>query len=223
MNCLTKKKAEEVAKALQSSIIKITNVKGRNSNIKYERTYRAIPLNNPQVAKESNEAKLIEYLTMVVNGNFPAAKLDALYEKALVVKEINGQAIDFLELFNNDVDTLVQDWTDDELQSYYDSYLEKAGVVALYKSPETTTKAKESVEDVSFVDEAPAKTSSKKVEVIDDFDFAEEAKKEAASVAVAEKSEEEFDYNASDLETSNILEDEDFNEDDFELLDGDDL
>lgn len=216
-------KAEEVAKALQSSIIKITNVKGRNSNIKYERTYRAIPLNNPQVAKESNEAKLIEYLTMVVNGNFPAAKLDALYEKAPVVKEINGQAIDFLELFNNDVDTLVQDWTDDELQSYYDSYLEKAGVVALYKSPETTTKAKESVEDVSFVDEAPAKTSSKKVEVIDDFDFAEEAKKEAASVAVAEKSEEEFDYNASDLETSNILEDEDFNEDDFELLDGDDL
>lgn len=215
-------KAEEVAKALQSSIIKITNVKGRSSNIKYERTYRAIPLSNPQVAKESNETKAIDFLTKVVNGNFPAAKLDALYEKAPVIKEINGQTLDFLELFNNEVDTLVQDWTDEELQSYYDSYLEKAGVVALYKSPETTSKATESVEDVSF-DETPARTSSRKVEVVDDFDFAEEAKKEAASVAVAEKSEEDFDYSTSDLETSNILEDEDFAEDDFELLDGDDL
>jgi len=211
-------KAEEVAKALQASIIKITNEKGRSSNIKYERAYKAIPLTNPQVAKESNEAKLIEYLTMVVNGSFPAAKLDSLYEKAPIVKEINGQAIDFLDLFNKEVDSLVQDWTDDELQKYYDSYLEKSGVKALYKSTEAVE------EEVEFENtaNAPAKTA-KKVEVVDDFDFAEEAKKEASAVAVAEKSEEEFDYNASDLEDSNILEDADFEEEDFELLDGDDL
>lgn len=204
--------AAEVAKYLQSSIIKVSNVAGRNPGIPYEKAFRAIPLNNQMVAKESGEQKLLTYVSQVINGTFPQAKLAALFEKYPEIQTINNQVIDFLDLFNVEVDNLVSDWTDEELQNYYNTYLEKQGVVNQYKSekPEETVVFKETTTKAASIDE--------------DDEFAETVSTKAKSAtAVAEKSEDEFDYQASDLEESSILNDEDFQDDDFAIEDGDDL
>ena len=117
-----------------------------------------------------------------------------------------------------EVDNLVSDWTDDELQAYMDSYLEKQGVVNKYKSekvveekvtfkePVKATKA--IAEDDDF--EVPSTTSTATAVVEDDFELPSD-----------EKSEESFDYSTSDLEESPILSDSDFSDDDFEMEDGD--
>ena len=206
--------AAEVAKYLQNSIIKVSNVAGRNPGIPYEKAFKAIPVANNMVAKESGEQKLLTYVSQVVNGTFPKEKLDALFTKYPEVQTINNQTIDFLDLFNSEVDNLVSDWTEEELQSYYDSFLEKQGVVNKYKSEKSSTEEK-----VSF------KSSPKAAAVEDEEDeFADVAPAKAKSTtAVAEKSEDEFDYATSDLEESSILDDADFSEDDFELEDGEDL
>ena len=204
--------AIEVAKYLQNSIIKVSNVAGRNPGIPYEKAFRAIPLSNQMVAKESGEQKLITYLSQVINGTFPQAKLSALYEKYPEIQTINNQVIDFLDLFNAEVDNLVSDWTDEELQNYYNTFLEKQGVVNQYKS-------EKSEEAVSFKE--PAKVSAP-VDEEDEFADAAPSKSKAAT-AVAEKSEEEFDYETSDLEESSILDDEDFQDDDFSIEEGDEL
>lgn len=203
--------AEVIAQYLQNSIIKINNVTARNPGIPYEKNFRAIPMSNQMVAKESGEQKLIECVSKVINGTYPAAKLDMLFAKYPEIKAINNQVIDFLELFNSEVDNLVVDWTDAELQEYYDSYLEKQGVVNTYKSekPEET---------VSF---------NKPSTVSTDFDFEVETAKEIAAntskTAVAEKSEDEFDFSTTDLEESSILNDEEFQDEDFMMEDGDEL
>jgi hypothetical protein len=113
-------------------------------------------------------------------------------------------------LFNSEVDNLVSDWTDEELQSYYNTYLEKAGVVAQYKSekPEETVAFKE-----------PAKKAAKVVDEEED-EFADTT---STATATIEKSEDEFDYATSDLEESSILDDSEFADEDFEIGDGDEL
>lgn len=202
--------AQEVAKYLQGSVLKISNVAGRNPGIPYEKAFKAIPLTNQMVAKDSGEQKIITYVSQVINGTFPKAKLDALFEKYPEIQTINNQVIDFLELFNSEVDNLVSDWTDDELQSYYNTYLEKAGVVAQYKSekPEETVAFKE-----------PAKKAAKVVDEEED-EFADTT---STATATIEKSEDEFDYATSDLEESSILDDSEFADEDFEIGDGDEL
>ena len=201
--------AQEVAKYLQGSVLKISNVAGRNPGIPYEKAFKAIPLTNQMVAKDSGEQKIITYVSQVINGTFPKAKLDALFEKYPEVQTINNQVIDFLELFNSEVDNLVSDWTDEELQSYYNTYLEKAGVIAQYKSekPEETVSFKE-----------PAKKAAKVVDEEDEF-----ADTTSTATATIEKSEDEFDYATSDLEESSILDDSEFADEDFEIGDGDEL
>ena len=204
--------AGEIAKFLQHSVLKITNIPARNTSIPYEKSFRAIPLNNVQVAKDSGEQKIINYLSQVVNGSFPKEKLNALFTKIPEIQAINNQVIDYLDLFNAEVDGIVKDWTDEELQSYYDSYLEKQGVVNNYKS-EDSTKA---------VQEVVVKETAKKSTVVqeanwDDIDSIDADTTTATATAVAEKSEEDFDYNTSDLEESSILEDTDFEEDDFAI------
>jgi hypothetical protein len=204
--------AGEIAKYLQGSIIKISNITARNKGIPYEKSFKAIPLTNGMVAKESGEGKLLTYVSQVVNGTFPQNKLSALFDKYPEIQTINNQVIDFLELFNSEVDNLVSDWTDEELQSYYNTFLEKQGVVNQYKSDK-------SEETVSFTSN---KSSVASVDEDDEFADVAPAKAQTAT-ATAEKSEDEFDYATSDLEESSILEDEDFAEDDFEIEDGEEL
>lgn len=202
--------AEEIAKYLQSSIIKITNTPARSPGIPYEKSLKAIPMKNEMVAKESKEQKFITVVSQVVNGVYDQDKLPALFEKYPAIQEIHNQTLDFLELFNNEVDNLVVDWTEKELSEYYEKYTGKQAVVDKYKSEET----------VSFKEDNKPAFSDSDLD-IDDGDI--EAATSKSSVAVAEKSEEEFDYSTSDLEESSILEDEDFSEDDFGLGVEDDL
>ena len=201
--------AQEVAKYLQGSVLKISNVAGRNPGIPYEKAFKAIPLTNQMVAKDSGEQKIITYVSQVINGTFPKAKLDALFEKYPEIQTINNQVIDFLELFNSEVDNLVSDWTDEELQNYYNTYLEKAGVIAQYKSERPE-------EPVTFKE--PAKKAAKVVDEEDEF-----ADTTSTATATIEKSEDEFDYATSDLEESSILDDSEFADEDFEIGDGDEL
>lgn len=199
--------AQAVAEYLQKSIIKISNVAGRNPGIPYEKAFRAISISNQLVAKESGEQKLLHYVSQVINDTFPAAKLSALFEKYPEIQAINNQVIDYLQLFNTEVDSLVSDWTEDELQGYVNTFLEKQGVVNQYKSEKPE-------EAVSFKESAPSTE-------VDEFEAAPASAKSVT--AVAEKSEDEFDYSTSDLEESSILDDDEFQDDDFALEDGDEL
>ena len=205
--------AEMTAKYLQNSMIKITNVKG-NGDISYERTFRVIPLSNTQVAKDSGEAKLLAAVSFAVNHP-TSEKARDLIGKHQVIADINNQVVDYLDLFNNEVDSLVVDYTDKELQEFYDLYLSKQGVVDAYKTPDTPAQQ----ETVSF--KQPAQT-----EVIDDFNFEEETAKNVAqttATATTTKApaEEDFDYSTGDLESSPALEDDPFDDDDFAIADGD--
>ena len=205
--------AEMTAKYLQNSMIKITNVKG-NGDISYERTFRVIPLSNTQVAKDSGEAKLLAAVSFAVNHP-TSEKARDLIGKHQVIADINNQVVDYLDLFNNEVDSIVVDYTDEELQEFYDLYLSKQGVVDAYKTPDAPAQQ----ETVSF--KQPAQT-----EVIDDFDFEEETAKNVAQTTATTTTtkapaEEDFDYSTGDLESSPALEDDPFDDDDFAIADGD--
>ena len=54
------------------------NLSVNDSKLSTEKT-KAIPLTNQMVAKDSGEQKIITYVSQVINGTFPKAKLDALF------------------------------------------------------------------------------------------------------------------------------------------------
>lgn len=189
---------ETAVKYLANSVIKITNVEGRTKDIKYEKTYRVIPISNQQVAKESNEQKVISHVAKLANNMFPKEKLPDLFAKYPEIQDINNQIIEYLELFNNEVSSIVNDWTDEQLQAYYNSYVEQQTVVDTYKTQTDT----------------PAETTTLE---FDDFEGGSDS---STNTSV---DEEEFDFSSSDLEESSILDDTDFNEDDFELDEDEDL
>ena len=207
--------AAEIAKYLQSSVIKISCIEPKSPNLPHEKTYKVIPLNNLQVAKDSGEQKFLSILAQVVNGVFPADKLDDLYAKSADMKAICTQTIDYLTLFNSEIDTIATDWTDEELQEYYNAFLEKQGVVSTYATQATVKEQ----ETVTFTEPEPVFTS------LDEFNSTDDdldTVASSASVATATAtSEDDFDYDTSDLEESAML--DEFDEDDFGLEDGEEL
>lgn len=125
---------QHVSEYISNSIIEITNVKGKSSSIPYQKSFRVIPITNALIGQTSGETKLIKALCKLLNGGFAPEQLDTLYEKAPVLREINNQVIDYLALYNDNVDSLVEGWTEEELQKYYNEFVARAAQIEKYKA-----------------------------------------------------------------------------------------
>ena len=148
------------------------------------------------------------------------SKLDSFYEKYPDLKNINNQISDYLTLFNDNVDSLVMDWNEDELQKYYEEFLKRQKVNDEYK--EYNDEAHPQNEEVSFktrvnedddedfgMSSAPAKAPSRKPVAV-----------AAVKEDVAALPKKTFD--TSDLEESSVLSDMNFSDEDFDI-DEDDM
>ena len=174
---------EKASEYIRKSIIKISTIQGKISET--EKIYKVIPFTNTLIAKDSGEYEEIKILSRIVDGTFPKDKLEAAFKKYPKIHAAYNQSIDYLDLFNTEVDTIIPEWTDDELEEYYNVFLEKQGVVDQYKSPEVVSTPVE--EDVDFKDSVE-------------------------TVSTPDTSEAEYDYSTSDLEESSILNDDEFSD-----------
>lgn len=222
-----------VLDALKKTVVKITNVDSNNS-CKYIRKYTFINAAQPNVAELSEEHKEVNYLIKLINDEIPAEKLDALYGKYPVLKEINNQITDYLSMFNTEVDSLALDWSEEELQKYYDGFIKRQTQTDKYKdvnakaasADEDDEVYPETDEDVKFdedeyVEGDVVQENAPEGDVDFDDEFSEPAPKEAKKSPA--KKEADYNYDTADLESPNLkMDDEDFSEDDFNIDDDED-
>ena len=224
---------EMVAEYISNSIIKITNEKSKTPSIPYQKSYRIIPNTNELIGQASNENKLIRTLCKLLAGKVAPDKLDELYQKAPILQEINNQVIDFLELFNDNVDSLTESWEEDELQKYYDDFVARAAQIEKYKAVNERSEESEDeeeeevVEFESSLDDAEDDDSLNSVDLDEEdieVDVVEEvkeepvkAKKASKKVAVAAGDLSSDDFSTDDLETSSSVETAEFEEEDFAM------
>ena len=142
---------QHVSDYISSSIIEITNVKGKSSSIPYQKSFRVIPITNALIGQTSGETKLIRALCKLLNDGFAPEDLDTLYKKAPILSEINNQVIDYLALYDDNVDSLVESWTDEELQKYYNEYVARAAQIEKYKAVNEQAVEEAEEEEISFV------------------------------------------------------------------------
>lgn len=222
---------QHVSDYISSSIIEITNVKGKSSSIPYQKSFRVIPITNALIGQTSGETKLIKALCKLLNDGFSPEDLDTLYKKAPILSEINNQVIDYLALYDDNVDSLVESWTDEELQKYYNEYVARAAQIEKYKAVNEQAVEEAEEEEISFVgslddaeeDDALNSINTSVVdeieddeEVIDeDDDFEDESEvaeveeapakvKKPAKVAVAAGSVSDDNFDMSDLEETSV-------------------
>ena len=197
-----------IAKYLATSVIMISNEETKKA-VKYERSYKVIPSTAEAVAATSGEHKEIEMLCNLLAGRVDASKLDALYAKYPVLKEINNQVVDYISLFNAEVDTLVSDWVDSELQEHYNKYVEAQTQVDQYKDVNTVAQANaQQAQTVQFTQPARQAAPATATAVME----------APAATAV----EEDYDYSTTDIESTSIVDDEDF-ADEFAMSDDDEF
>lgn len=232
----------EVQKYLQHSIIRVTNEAGKaGTGIEYQKSFTIFPVSTPNIAKDSGETELISRLCQLLSGEINPAKFDAFFKKYPQLQAINNQVTDFLTLFNNEVDSLITEWTDEELQKYYNSFVDKQAQIQKYKDVNENNRAAEE-EEVNFVsqdDPEPAKAikvevdeddfATDEITLSDDEDFGFEApsteakkapKKELVGAVASSKSASastSSDFNTADLEESSVLDEiDDLDDSDFE-------
>lgn len=206
---------QQVANYISHSIIKVSNVAAKSPAIPYQKAFRVIPVTNNLIGQLSGEAGAIRVLCKLLAGEYAPAQFDKVYAKYPELREINNQVIDYLQLYNDNIDSLVEDYTDEELQEYYDAYVAKQDQIEKYKKVNEEARAHEEDEEVSF------RTNSTDDEEDIDLGFAEAtpAPKKAATPVKATKApvvEEEFSDDIDEIDDT-IEDDEDFlGEDDVE-------
>ena len=144
---------ELVAKYISHSIIKVSNVKAKSSAIPYQKAFRVIPTTNTLIGQQSGETNAIRVLCKLLAGEYKPEQYDKVYAKYPQLKEINNQVIDFLQLYNDNVDSLTEPWEEDELRKYYDSFVAKQGQIEKYKAVNEPTEEEEEVSFASNIDE----------------------------------------------------------------------
>jgi len=163
----------QVMEQLQKTIIKVSANKTEKKNLPYERTYSFIPFSNQNIGAESDQYK---YITQ--------------YNR---VKKVHNDVVDFITLFDSEVDGLCKDWTDEELLKYVNvdstrsAKIEEAvnNGATPAQAPSTpkeeqvvTTKEPEMIDDdVEFddeefgdIDDEPKETTSAVQESFEDID-----------------------------------------------------
>ena len=130
---------EEVARYISHSIIKVSNVKSKTPAIPYQKSFRVVPTSNELIGATSGEQAAIKVLCKLLAGEYSLEQIDKAYKKYPNLQEINNQVIDFLQLFNDNVDSLSEDWTEDELKKYYDEFVARQAQIEKYKAVNETS------------------------------------------------------------------------------------
>jgi hypothetical protein len=177
----------------KTNIIKVTAVESKSPRVPYEREYSFIPFTNKNIGNKSGEYDAI------IN-----------YEKD---EELKKDAVEFLSLFEVEVDNFVKDWTDEELTKYLiDDKHRKDNVEAYIKGEE----AHKVVEEQKIV---PKATEEQKVVPKDNVPQTiasiMSAEPEAPQSTVVQKSEvsiseEDITFDSAD---DDFIDDDDFSED----------
>ena len=142
---------QKVADYVSHSIIKIANVAAKSPAIPYQKSFDIIPVTHKLIGAESGEQSAIRVLCKLLAGEYRPEQYDKIYAKYPALQEINNQVIDFLELYNDNVDSLVEPWNDEELQKYYNAFLAKQNQIEEYKKVNEAQRASEESEEVAFV------------------------------------------------------------------------
>ena len=134
---------EEVLKRLPNTVIKVHGVakQGFDAALK---EYSFFPFENPTVASAS-----------------PAGEREAIlgYKDN---QEIQNKICEFLDLFNVEIDSMFNDWTEKELQEYYNSAI-GADLKAPIQAPKEAPEEVEEVEEIVEQPSKPAKQATKPV------------------------------------------------------------
>lgn len=156
---------DEVLKRLSKTIIKVHGVSktGFSAALK---EYSFFPFDNPTVAKGSPEGEREAILGYMDN------------------QEIQNKICEFLDLFNVEVDNMFTDWSEKDLQEYYNSAVGSDVKAPVASSEDSEEEPEEAVEEVEEVEEEPEEKPVKKV-------------KKAPKVEEVEEDEEEPELNLS--------------------------
>lgn len=156
---------DDIRKRLINTVVKIKAVRKAGFN-KPLKEYSFFPFNNPAIASQSPEGER----EAIVN-----------YKKN---KEIMAKVDEFLTLFSIEVDNICREWTEKDLQEYYNSFIgkalkeettetnttnEKVEVIGEEEIPFDNTVAGEATLDTALLDgdlEEPVKEEPKKVETV---------------------------------------------------------
>lgn len=130
---------EEVLKRLPNTVIKVHGVakQGFNAALK---EYSFFPFENPTIASGSPEGEREAIINYRDN------------------QEIQNKVCEFMDLFNVEIDNMFNDWTEKDLQEYYNS-----AIGADLKAPISAKKEAEEVEEIEEVEEVAEKPAEKKV------------------------------------------------------------
>lgn len=142
----------EICNYLQNSILMVTNEDPGKKKVAYIRSYKAIPVTNRILGETSGENQLITLLVQMLAGKIPPENLNQLYMQFPVLQTINNQVTDFLTLFDTEVDSLLTEWTDEELQAYYDKAIDNEKLYNTYKDVNAQQQAavQQQTEQVTF-------------------------------------------------------------------------
>lgn len=181
---------EQVMKHLSRSIIKVTANKTDNKALPYERSYSFVPFSNQTIGADSNQYK---YITN--------------YNK---ITSVHNAIVDYITLFDSEVDGLCKDWTEEELINYIKVDSVRSNKIAeavsdtLPKSEQVVTLATPASDTTEVVDFEMIEEINPDVDV-EDFGEIEEPTK-----ATVEETFEDFDDSMLSLEedSSYFLDDE---------------
>ena len=129
---------EEVLNRLPNTVIKVHGVSKQGFNAALKE-YSFFPFDNASIASASPEGEREAIINYKDN------------------QEIQNKVCEFLDLFNIEVDNMFNDWTEKDLQEYYNS-----AIGADLKAPIRTTK-EVSEETVEEIEEKPSKPTQKPV------------------------------------------------------------
>ena len=139
---------EEVLKRLPNTVVKIHGVakQGFDAALK---EYSFFPFDNASIANGSPEGEREAIIGYKEN------------------QEIQNKICEFMDLFNVEIDSMFNDWTDRDLQEYYNS-----AIGADLKAPINTSKkeveTEEVVEEIEEVEEKPTTSTTKKAPVVEE-------------------------------------------------------
>lgn len=188
---------EEVCKRLTRTVVKVQGVSkpGFEAAMK---EYSFFPFDNPTIASAS-----------------PAGEREAIlgYKEN---QEIQNKICEFLDLFNVEVDNMVQDWSEKELQDYYNSAVH--GTVDVPNSTpnnEVAEQPKETVEKVEVIETPKAEPTPVQVKAVVQETPKEEPKKQISDEDLdsvlkdpfkgdnkeSEPELDEFEFDSSDEES----------------------
>ena len=185
---------EEVLSRLPNTVVKVRGVSKQGFSAALKE-YSFFPFDNASIASAS-----------------PAGEREAIigYKEN---QEIQNKVCEFLDLFNVEVDNMFNDWSEKDLQEYYNSAI-GAELTAPIKTPVKPVEDEEIEEVVEEVEEAPNKAKTVKAALVEEAEPAEEEKEVKLSKTTTDDEIDQLLNKVTEPETEDSLEDFEFDTDD---------